>query len=64
MGRPFGTYLLAYIPQLWFKVMDKKLLALPQVEGDLDRVNIDPDAKPSLFLKYGRDKMNEPTIVL
>ena len=60
----FGTYLLAYIPKLWFRVMDKRLLALPQVDGDLDRVNIDPDAKPSLFLRYGRDKMHEPTIVL
>ena len=60
----FGTYLLAYVPKLWFRVMDKRLLALPQVDGDLDRVNIDPDARPSLFLRYGRDKMNEPTIVL
>ena len=60
----FGTYLLAYIPKLWFRVMDKRLLALPQVKGDLDRVNIDPDARASLFLRYGRDKMNEPTIVL
>jgi alkane 1-monooxygenase len=60
----FGTYLLAYVPKLWFRVMDKRLLALPQVEGDLDRVNIDPDARPSLFLRYGRDKMNEPTIVI
>lgn len=60
----FGSYLLAYIPRLWFRVMDKRLLALPQVKGDLDRVNIDPDARPSLFLRYGRDKMSEPTIVL
>lgn len=60
----FGTYLLAYIPKLWFRVMDKRLMALPQVDGDLDRVNIDPEARPSLFLRYGRDKMNEPTIVL
>jgi alkane 1-monooxygenase len=60
----FGSYLLAYIPPLWFRVMDKRLLALPQVQGDLERVNIDPDARPSLFLRYGRDKMSEPTIVL
>ncbi|MGI9201888.1 MAG: alkane 1-monooxygenase [Woeseiaceae bacterium] len=60
----FGTYLLAYVPKLWFRVMDKRLLALPQVKGDLDRVNIDPEARASLFLRYGRDKMNEPTIVL
>ena len=60
----FGTYLLAYVPKLWFRVMDKRLLALPQVQGDLDLVNIDPEARPALFLEYGRDKMNEPTIVL
>ena len=58
----FGVYMHAYIPKLWFRVMDKRLLALPQVGGDLDKVNIDPAARPSLFLEYGRDKMNEPTI--
>lgn len=60
----FGSYLLAYVPRLWFRVMDKRLLALPQVQGDLDKVNMDPDARPSLFLRYGRDQMSEPTIVL
>jgi alkane 1-monooxygenase len=60
----FGAYLLAYVPKLWFRVMDKRLLALPEVSGDLDLVNIDPQARPALFLEYGRDKMNEPTIVL
>jgi hypothetical protein len=42
--------------------MDKRLLALPHVQGDLDRVNIDPAARPALFLRYGRAKMHEPTI--
>ena len=56
----FGVYLLAYVPWAWFYVMDKRLLALPQVQGDLDKVNIDPDARSSIFLKYGRDKMEEP----
>ena len=54
-------YVLAYIPQLWFHVMDKRLMELPHIDGDLDKVNIDPDAKPSIFLKWGRDKMSEPT---
>ena len=40
--------------------MDKRLLGLPQVQGDLDKVNVDPDARPALFLRYGRDKMSEP----
>ena len=60
----FGVYLLAYLPKLWFRIMDRRLLALPHVQGDLDKINVDPDARPSLFLEYGRDKMNEPTIVL
>jgi len=57
----FGMYVLAYLPWLWFMVMDKRLMALPHVAGDLDKVNIDPAAKPSIFLKWGRDKMSEPT---
>jgi alkane 1-monooxygenase len=58
----FGVYLLAYLPWLWFRVMDKRLLELPQVRGDLDKLNIDPDAHPAIFLKYGQDKMVEPTL--
>jgi alkane 1-monooxygenase len=57
----FGMYLLAYFPRLWFNVMDKRLMELPHVDGDLDNVNIDPAAHASLFLKWGRDKMLEPT---
>lgn len=58
----FGAYLLAYVPPLWFRVMDKRLLALADVQNDLDRVNISPDARGALFLRYARDKMAEPTI--
>lgn len=57
----FGMYAIAYLPWLWFRVMDKRLMALPHIDGDLDKVNIDPVAKPSIFLKWGRDKMVEPT---
>ena len=41
----FGMYLLAYVPPLWFRVMDKRLLALPHVQGDLSRVNLARDHK-------------------
>jgi len=58
----FGMYLLACFPWLWFRVMDKRLIALPHVQGDLDKINIDPDARASIFLKWGRDTMLEPTI--
>jgi len=58
----FGAYLLAYIPTLWFRFMDKRLLALPHVQGDLERINVDPNARAALFLQYSKDKMVEPTI--
>ena len=58
----FGVYLLAYVPWLWFRVMDKRLLALPHIGGDLDKVNIDPDERGRIILQYGRDKMAEPVI--
>ncbi len=58
----FGMYMLSYVPWLWFRVMDKRLMELPHVLGDLDKVNIDPDARPSIFLKWGREKMVEPTL--
>ena len=58
----FGMYLLSYVPCLWFRVMDKRLMELVHVQGDLDKVNIDPDARCALFLKWGQDKMLEPTM--
>ena len=38
----FGMFPLAYVPPLWFRVMDARLLALPFVQGDLSKVNLDP----------------------
>ncbi|MFQ5609767.1 MAG: alkane 1-monooxygenase, partial [Woeseiaceae bacterium] len=58
----FGVYLLAYVPWLWFRVMDKRLMALPHIQGDLDKVNVCPDARAALFLKWGRAKTTEPGI--
>jgi alkane 1-monooxygenase len=49
----FGMFTLAYFPSLWFKVMDKRLLALPQVQGDLHRINLDPAARDRLWARYG-----------
>ncbi len=57
----FGMYMLAYFPWLWFKVMDHRLMELPHINGDLDKVNIDPAAHASIFLKWGQNKMSEPT---
>ena len=50
----FGTYLLAYVPWLWFHVMDRKLLALKNVDGDLNRVNVDPKNRSKIFTRYGQ----------
>lgn len=49
----FGMFPLAYIPPLWFRVMDSRLLALPHVQGDLARVNIDPRKRELINRRYG-----------
>lgn len=36
----FGMFLLSYVPPLWYRVMDPKVLTL--VDGDISRVNLDP----------------------
>ena len=52
----FGMYVLAYIPPLWFRVMDRRLLELPHVRGDLDKINIDPKARASITRKWGNTR--------
>lgn len=49
----FGMYALAYFPSLWFKVMDKRLMAIPHINGDLSKVNIDPSKREKLLEKWG-----------
>lgn len=49
----FGMFPLAWVPALWFKVMDPRLLALPHVQGDLSRVNIDPARRQALWARHG-----------
>lgn len=49
----FGMFPLAYVPPLWFRVMDPRLLALPQVQGDLERVNVCPRRRAALQARYG-----------
>ena len=50
----FGMFPLAYVPWLWFKVMDPRLLALPHVQGRLERVNIDPRRRAELHARYAQ----------
>ena len=49
----FGMFVLSYLPALWFKVMDPRLLALRHVAGDLGRINIDPRRRDALVARYG-----------
>jgi alkane 1-monooxygenase len=41
---------LAYIPWLWFKVMDKRLVEV--VDGDLNQINMLPSKQEKLVAKY------------
>jgi alkane 1-monooxygenase len=49
-------YLLAYVPGLWYRVMDKRLLALDHIDGDLDKVNVEPTKKKTLYEKYDQSQ--------
>ncbi len=48
-----GMYVLAMIPSLWFRIMDPRLLALPHVQGRLERVNVDPARRDAIWTRYG-----------
>jgi len=48
----FGMFPLSWVPPLWFKVMDPRLLALPHVQGDLDRVNVDPKRRARIYARW------------
>ena len=47
----FGMFVLAYIPPLWFRVMDKRLLQA--VQHDPARINFQPGQRLRLMGKYG-----------
>ncbi|KZZ66413.1 alkane 1-monooxygenase [Oleiphilus sp. HI0130] len=46
----FGMFSVAYIPWLWFKVMDKRLVEV--VDGDLNQINMLPSKQEKLVAKY------------
>lgn len=46
-----GSFGLAAVPPLWFKVMDPKLMQW--AGGDITKVNIDPRQRQRLYSKYG-----------
>lgn len=49
----FGMFVVAYVPWWWFRTMDPRLMALPQVAGDLSRVNVDPERRARIEARWG-----------
>jgi alkane 1-monooxygenase len=47
----FGMFFLAYLPPLWFRVMDP--LLVKTLQGDASRINFLPSAKSRLIQQYG-----------
>lgn len=47
----FGAFLLAYVPPLWFRVMNPRLLAV--VKGDVSRISFEPAKRARLMRQYG-----------
>lgn len=53
----FGAFLLAYVPPLWFHVMNPRLLAV--VKGDVSRINFEPAKRARLMRQYGLKEVEE-----
>lgn len=49
----YGMYLIAYIPWLWYKIMDKRVINLPHIQGDLSKVNIQPSERERIYKEFG-----------
>lgn len=47
-----GMLLLAYLPPLWFRVMDRRVLA--HYGGDVTRANLQPSRRERLLARWGR----------
>jgi alkane 1-monooxygenase len=45
-------------------VMDKRLLALPHIRGDLSKVNIDPSKRASIYAKYGKGQIPQQSVAI
>ena len=43
--------LVAYLPWLWFRVMDPKVVA--HYQGDMSRANIKPSIREQVIARYG-----------
>lgn len=56
----FGMFVAAYIPPLWYHIMDKRLMALPHIAGNLNNVNVDPDKRAVLEARYTASQQIPP----
>ena len=50
----YGMFVLAYLPPLFFYVMDRRLLKLKHIGGDLSKVNLDPAKARRIEARYGK----------
>jgi alkane 1-monooxygenase len=55
----FGMFLLAYVPPLWFRVMNPRLIEA--VGGDASRINFDPARRAKLMQQYGLEPATPDT---
>ena len=51
----FGMFLVAFIPRLWFAVMDQRVI--DHAGGDLSQVNLDPRRRDELTARYAPTAM-------
>lgn len=58
----YGMYVIAYLPWVWFKVMDRRVLELAHINGDLNKVNIDPDCREAIFRRHGENAHTAVTV--
>lgn len=54
----FGCFVAAYIPPLWFRLMDRRLIAA--VGGDVSRINFEPAKRARLVKRYGLAEQGAP----
>jgi alkane 1-monooxygenase len=58
----FGMFVAAYIPPLWYRIMDDRLMALPHIAGDLDKVNVQPGKLEALRARYPEPALPAPEL--
>lgn len=54
----FGMFVLAYLPPLWFRVMNPRLIEA--VKGDVRRINFEPARRNRLMKQYGLREQAAP----